>query len=65
MNDIQRISRQIRCERLKLQMGLPPETDLDLPALQAMDHRLRRERLLGGRVFRYSGGLKLQVVDDS
>jgi len=45
MNDIQRISRTILAERLKLQMGLDPALDIEYSALQAMSRQLQAERL--------------------
>jgi hypothetical protein len=65
MNDIQRISQSILAEQLKLQMGLPLETDLDYRALRAMDRQLRHERRKNRPFFRFSGGLKIQVLDDT
>ena len=45
MNQIQLISRNILCERLKMQMGLDLEVDIEPRILQAMWRQLRHERI--------------------
>ncbi len=45
MNQIQLISRNILCERLKMQMGLDPEVDIEPQILQAMWRQLSHERI--------------------
>lgn len=45
MNQIQLISRNILCERLKMQMGLDPEVDIEPRILQAMWRQLSHERI--------------------
>ena len=44
MNKIQMISQQIESDRLKLQMGLSPDLDIDTLTLRAMWTRLCAER---------------------
>jgi hypothetical protein len=43
VNAIQAMSQQIESDRLKLQMGLSPEIDIDTLTLRAMWQRLCRE----------------------
>ncbi len=45
MNQIQLISRKILCDRLKLQMGLDPDIDIEPRILQAMWLQLNYERI--------------------
>ena len=45
MNQIQLISRKILCDRLKLQMGLDPDIDIEPRILQAMWRQLNYERI--------------------
>jgi len=45
MNQIQKLSQKILCDRLKLQMGLALDTDLDFRILQAMSGQLKNERM--------------------
>lgn len=51
MNDIQRLSQRIETDRLKLQMGLSLEIDVDALTLRAMWHQLCREREQSGLHF--------------
>lgn len=44
MNHIQRLSQSIESDRLKLQMGLSPEIDIDTLTLRAMWRQLCLER---------------------
>lgn len=46
MNRIQKLSQDLVCQRLKLQMGLDPRLDIDPRQLQAMWAELQRERRL-------------------
>ena len=45
MNQIQLISRKILCDRLKLQMGLDSDIDIEPRILQAMWQQLNYERI--------------------
>ena len=45
MNKMQKISRKILADRLKLQMGLSLEVDVDYHTLRAMSLQLRQENL--------------------
>ena len=45
MNQIQLISREILCKRLKFQMGLDPEVEIEPRILQAMWRQLNYERI--------------------
>ncbi len=45
MNQIQLISRKILCDRLKLQMGLDPDIDIEPRILQVMWLQLNYERI--------------------
>jgi len=47
MNRILMISAQIESDRLKLQMGLSPEVDIDTLTLRAMWNRLCAEQATG------------------
>ena len=47
MNKIQMISRQIESDRLKLQMGLNPDIEVDTLTLRAMWSRLCAEQAAG------------------
>ncbi|MDX1459957.1 MAG: hypothetical protein R3348_02780 [Xanthomonadales bacterium] len=44
MNRIQKISQDVLSQKLKLQMGLDPSVDIELPQLQDMWAQLQRER---------------------
>jgi hypothetical protein len=44
MNHVQAISRRILKERLKLQLGLHPNTDIDYTTLRAMLLQIKYER---------------------
>ena len=44
MNHIQRLSQRIESDRLKLQMGLSPEIDIDTLTLRVMWRQLCLER---------------------
>jgi len=46
MNRIQKMSHDILANRLKLQLGLALDADIDLLTLQAMSRQLHNERLL-------------------
>ena len=45
MNKIQQISKNILTDRLKLELGLALETEVDYQTLRAMKLQLRQERL--------------------
>ena len=45
MNQIQKMSQKILSDRLKIQLGLALETNLDYPTLQAMAQQLKNERM--------------------
>jgi hypothetical protein len=46
MNQIQKISHDILVNRLKIQLGIALDTDVNLRTLQAMSRQLHNERLL-------------------
>ena len=45
MNEIQRISQRLTTDRLKLQLGLSLDTQLDYWTLHAMNRRSHNERI--------------------
>ena len=46
MNQIQKISQKILCDRLKLQLGLDLGSDVEYRTLRAMCLQLKNERIL-------------------
>jgi len=46
MNRIQKMSQDLVCQRLKLQMGLDPQLDIEPKQLQAMWAQLQKEQRL-------------------
>jgi hypothetical protein len=46
MNQIQKLSRKVLTDRLKLQLGLAPEVDVDFKTLRSMTHQVHVERMM-------------------
>lgn len=62
MNRIQMISQQIESDRLKLQMGLSPDIDIDTLTLRAMWSRLCAEQDTGENAETGSAGISVHPL---